>query len=137
MIHADGRMRGRDDTKLRLVPVERRPNDRVDLLAIYIEEVWCSTIGASGVILARRFSRLLLANPNGTELDVADLAARMGVRPARVTATLDRLVRWGFVTVLADAIGVSGYAPLVPPARLARLPASVVAAHRLCAGAEG
>jgi predicted transcriptional regulator len=62
-------------------------------------------------------------------VDIADLAASMGIKPTRVTTTLDRLVSWGLVTQLGGTIGLSGYGPVVPPPRLARLPAKVVAAH--------
>jgi hypothetical protein len=123
-----------------VVQLERRADDRVELLGRYTEEIWCSTIGATGVIIVRRLSRLQQALPlTGTTVDIEELAAIMGIRPARVLSTIDRLVSWGLVTRSAGgALGVSGYAPLVPSSRLARLPPTVLRAHqRLLSRREG
>jgi hypothetical protein len=119
---------------LRVVPIERRRTDRVALRDLYVEDVWCSMISPSGVVLARRLGRLLDAYPMGSSVEVSDLAVTMGIGERRLKATFDRLVTWGFLTRVGEAIGVSGFAPVVMSPRRERLPPSVAAAHRRLIG---
>jgi hypothetical protein len=122
---------------LRVVPIERRGTDRVRLSDLYVEDVWCSVISPSGVVLARRLGRLVDAYPMGSWVDIADLAVTMGIGERRLRATVDRLVTWGLATRVgghAFSVGVSGFAPVVMSPRRERLPPSVAAAHRRLTG---
>jgi hypothetical protein len=117
-----------------VIAIERRGTDRVRLRDLYVEDVWCSMVSPSGVVLARRLGRLLDAYPMGSSVDIPDLAVTMGIGERRLLATFDRLVTWGLVARVGEAIGVSGFAPVVMAARRERLPPSVAAAHRRLIG---
>jgi len=108
---------------------ERRPGDRVELLGAYTELAWASTLGPTAVLLARRLDRLARAFPAGTDVQLGELAASLGVRPARVVVAFDRLAEWGIIERRGSGVAVSGFAPLIPSGQLGRLPASTLSAH--------
>jgi hypothetical protein len=118
-----------DGAVLRLALVPPRPSDRVGLLDRYVEETYAAGTGPTAVLLVRRLARL--ATPGGTELlHTAQLAASLGVNSRRLTTALDRLVAWHLVTRVPGGIAVTGLAPLLTDAQLARLPTVTAAAHR-------
>ena len=78
-------------------------------------------------------------HPGGWEVDVADLAASMGVAPSIAVRALTRLHRFEVVHADLDrgVVGVSGYAPTVGDVRVFRLSeAGRVAHERLTAHLE-
>jgi len=107
------------------------------LLGDYTEMVWSGRTGPTAVLLARRLSRLAQEFPVGLDVDLADMAAGMGVGERRVISALGRLIAYKLVERSGRGIAVSGYCPMLTPIQLNGSPASTAAAHlRLVATLE-
>ncbi|MFN3256258.1 MAG: hypothetical protein ACE37B_11215 [Ilumatobacter sp.] len=89
----------------------------------YVEQVWSEFLGPTATLLARRLGRSVELRPGGQQVEVADLAASVGVAPGVAVRALARLNRFEVVHSDLDrgVIGVSGYAPPVGDERLFRL----------------
>ncbi len=61
---------------------------------------WLGRLGPSATLLAQRFARDLDALP-AVDYDHDELAAWLGIAPAVLARTLDRLARFGFVAFVS------------------------------------
>lgn len=107
----------------------------VDLRSGYVERYWLPVLGPSATWLLRRLADGLDRAPDGFEVDLADLAASLGVggpdsRHAPIRRALRRCTRFGLVRPLGgEVLAVRRAAGRVPERNLARLPPPLRAAH--------
>ena len=106
----------------------------------YIERVYCSVLGPSSVLFLRRAGDLFAEHPQGTTVDLVDLARSLGLRSRADTddigknsplrRTMERLVRFGMAAWRGDNhLGVHPKLPALERHRAARLPEPVQAVH--------
>jgi len=110
-------------TILHVVPLSAQADDRWRLSDRYVEEVWSEHLGPTATLLARRLGRMIEEHPGGVDIDLADLAAGVGVQRGIAVKALERLNRFEVVHLSAEqsVVGVSGFAPSVHGARVLRL----------------
>lgn len=109
-----------------------------DLTAEYVERCWTASIGCTAVLLLRRLAAEF-ADADVVEVDVADLAASLGLRPDTGRRTtlrhvMDRLVRFGFAAWVGDELHVFTTVPPLSASVLARRPQRVRDDHHLLLG---
>jgi hypothetical protein len=109
----------------------------------YVEQVYCSVLGPSSVLLLRRAGQLFAEHPEGLRLDVVELSRSLGLgvradaddvgRHSPLRRTMDRLVRFHMAEWRGDdRLGVHPNVPALERHRIERLPESVqVTHHRL------
>lgn len=106
----------------------------------YVEQVYCSVLGPSSVLLLRRTGQLFAEHPEGVTLDVVELSRSLGlgVRPeaedvgrhSPLRRTMDRLVRFGMAEWRGeDRLGVHPKVPAIERHRIERLPETVQTVH--------
>lgn len=106
----------------------------------YVEQVYCSVLGPSSVMLLRRAGQLFAEHPEGHRLDVVDLSRSLGLgvraeaddvgRHAPLRRTMDRLVRFRMAEWRGDdRLGVHPNVAAIESHRIERLPESVQARH--------
>lgn len=86
-----------DPIILHVVPLSASAEDRWRLSDRYLEEVWSEHLGPTATVLARRFGRMIEEHPGGVDIDLADLAAGVGVQRGIAVKALERLtalLRW-------------------------------------------
>ena len=107
----------------------------VDLRSSYVERYWLPVLGPSATWLLRRLADGLDRAPDGFDVDLADLAASLGVggpdsRHAPIHRALRRCARFGLVRPLGgELLALRRAAGRVPERNLARLPPPLRAAH--------
>jgi hypothetical protein len=129
-----------------LASIDRRSTDRFPLAGAYTELVWGPLVGPVGILVARRLC-LARLQPGDRSVDLHALAANLGVGNEngsdfvgsnhRIVVALSRAQHYGLIEWSRQraTIGVSGWAPEVPPRLLRRLPAEAEAHHRQMTGA--
>ncbi len=106
----------------------------------YIEQVYCSVVGPSSVILLRHAGHLFDEHPDGARVDLVDLSRSLGLgrhadgdqlgRNAPLCRTMDRLVRFHLATWLDDdRLGIHSKLPALERHRAARLAEPLQADH--------
>ncbi|HEX9994014.1 MAG TPA: hypothetical protein VGB14_13885 [Acidimicrobiales bacterium] len=104
----------------------------------YVEVAWTPVLGPTAVLAARRLDLLLGRHPDGVDIDVADLAAQLGVgargtggKWSPIVRSLERLERFGFARwdPHTDRFHLRTAVPALPRQLLDRLPATVVDEH--------
>lgn len=108
---------------LHVISLSAQADDRWKLSDPYVEEVWSEHLGPTATLLARRFGRIIEEHPVGVDVDLADVAAGLGVQRGIAVKALERLNRFEVVHFSAEqsVVGVSGFAPSVQGGRLLRL----------------
>ncbi|HVM52042.1 MAG TPA: hypothetical protein VM262_02485 [Acidimicrobiales bacterium] len=107
----------------------------------YIEQVYCSVLGPSSVLLLRRAGELFEEHPQGVRVDLVALSRSLGLgvradaddvgRNAPLPRTMDRLVRFRMAAWLGDdRLGIHPKVPALERHRAARLPEPVQAVHQ-------
>lgn len=107
----------------------------------YIEQVYCSVLGPTSVLLLRRFGELLDKHPHGVSVDLVDLGRSLGVGPKSadgeigrntpIRRSMDRLVQFHLASWLGDdRLGVHTKVPAVSRHRTERLCGPVQSAHQ-------
>jgi hypothetical protein len=108
-----------------------------DARSEYVERFWLPVLGPSTTCLLRHLAGRLARSPSGCVIDVTDTARALGLgdRPGRhapFLRTLTRAIDFGMMRVEApDALATRTRLPPLSARHLARLPASLRAAHRL------
>jgi hypothetical protein len=96
----------------------------------YVETFWLPILGPTATWLYRRLAALCVHHDEGVQLDVADLAAQLGVRPQVIEHTLPRLVRFNLVRPRGIArFDVRTRARRLGPGLVVMLPESLQALH--------
>lgn len=107
----------------------------------YIEQVYCSALGPSSVLLLRHAGQLFADHPEGARVDLVDLSRSLGLgrhadgdelgRNAPLRRTMDRLVRFRAASWLDDdRLGIHPKLPALERHRAARLAEPVQAVHQ-------
>ncbi|MDP9403441.1 MAG: hypothetical protein M3P85_08915 [Actinomycetota bacterium] len=107
----------------------------------YVEQVYCSVLGPSSVLLLRRAGQLFAEHPEGARVDLVDLSRSLGlgVRPdaddigqhAPLRRTMERLVRFRMAAWRGDdRLAIHPKLPALERYRVARLPEPVQTAHQ-------
>ena len=102
----------------------------------YVEMYWLPVIGPTATWLLRRLNDVVRANPNGVEVDLADLATSMGLanRPnSPFERSIDRLVRFGLAQHTAYGLAIRTRIPDLAERHVRRLPESLQTSHRAAA----
>jgi len=110
----------------------------------YLEQVYCSVLGPTTVLLLRRIGDLLDGHPEGMHLDLVETSRSLGVgargaegaevgRNAPIRRALDRIAMFGLGkwTEPGEALAVHAKVPALSRHRAERLPTS----SRRCTGA--
>ena len=100
----------------------------------YLEQVYCSVLGPSSVLLLRHMGRQLAEHPGGVDLDLVDTSRRLGLglradddaeeigRRSPIARTVDRLAQFKLVLHLSeDTVGVHRRVPALSRGRVLRL----------------
>lgn len=100
----------------------------------YVEAFWLSTLGPTSTWLLRRLVAVVGDRPDAVRLDVAELAASLGIgspqdRLTPFVKSLDRLVMFGVAQVRRDRIGVRRFVPPLASKQIDRLPAHLHRSH--------
>ena len=100
----------------------------------YVERFWLPVIGPTALWIYLRTTDALHAHPGGIDLDLADLAAQMGLahrsdRTRPFDRALERIARFGLADRHGDGIAVRCSTPSVPRRFLERLPAHMARDH--------
>lgn len=105
-----------------------------DARSAYVETYWLGVIGPSATWILRRFADGLDSSPRGFRVDLAHMAATMGLSYARGPASpfgraLQRCVMFGLAQRTADGYAVRQRVPQVSARHLRRLPPDLAIAH--------
>lgn len=106
-----------------------------DARSIYVEKFFLPVIGPTASFVLRRLADLLDSNPDGIEVDLADLAQQMGLsyragNNSPFAKALQRLVMFGLAHQTAHGLAVRCRIPSVPQRHLNRMPISLQTEHR-------
>jgi hypothetical protein len=101
----------------------------------YIEFVWSGELGPTSCLLFRRLSGIVRACPEGATIDVADLAAGLGVgegkaRNSPLARSIGRLVVFNAARWDGDVLEVRRTLPPVRPGPLSRLGPTAQRVHQ-------
>jgi hypothetical protein len=101
----------------------------------YVERYWLGVLGPTATWLIRRLADRLEAEPEGFELDLAALAAELGVghkagANAPFVRTLQRCARFGVVEIGAAGLRVRRRLPPLTAFQVERLPEHLRAQHQ-------
>lgn len=113
-------------------PWDRHTADGHHPFSAYFETFWLPVVGPTAAWSHRRLTALLEQHPDGVAHDTADLAAQMGVRPAALMHTLDRLEHFQLARWIGHSrtrLAVRAEVPPLSEHQLARLSESLRAAH--------
>jgi len=104
----------------------------------YVERVWLGVLGPSSTWALRRLGGLASENPAGVEIDLAAIAAELGLGrsmspSSRLMRSIERLQRFGIARWSGDELFVRTYVDLVPCRLVGRLAVSARESHRLVA----
>ena len=107
----------------------------------YVERYWLGVLGPTATWLVRRLAERLEVEPDGFDLDLAALAAELGVghrqgRNAPFLRTLDRCARFGILEVRSRSLRIRRRLPPLTNHQLERLPLHLRRAHEVEAGRE-
>lgn len=111
-----------------------------DACGDYVELFWLGSLGPTATWLLRRLAVLAVTRPEGTVVDLADLALGLGLGPDRgptgsLGRSLGRLIMFGLARIDhdhdRDHVAVRGIVPPVPSRQLARLPDHLQLAHAM------
>lgn len=123
---------------LRVVALHDPVVDEVghDPRSVYVETYWLPVLGPSTVWLLRRFAAELDDAPAGAELEVDDLARRLGIGERRgsnspFARTLKRCVDFQMASWQRDVLAVRRRLPPLARRHLRRLPESLQREHEL------
>ncbi len=113
-----------------------------DPRSAYVERYWLGVLGPTATWLVRRLADRLEAEPEGFELDLAALAAELGVghrsgSNAPFVRTLQRCARFGIVEIGAAGLRVRRRLPPLTAFQLERLPEHLRAQHQRELAASG
>lgn len=117
---------------VRPYPLSQRYHDPC---GTYVEWFWLPILGPSTTWAYRRLAGWLHVDGrrDGYELNMAELAASIGVSPSTLTASVRRLVMFGLASFddreHPTTVYVKATAPTLPGRHLKALPAHVVAGH--------
>lgn len=106
-----------------------------DARSTYVETYWLGVLGPTATWLVRRLARRLEAEPEGFELDLAEIAAELGVgarssKHAPFVRSLQRCAHFGIVELTpGGTLRVRRKLPPLSRFQLSRLPAHLQAAH--------
>lgn len=109
----------------------------------YLEQVYCSVLGPTTVLLLRRIGDLLDGHPEGVHLDLVETSRSLGVgargaddaevgRNAPIRRALDRIAMFGLGkwTEPDEALAVHAKVPALSRHKADRLPEKLQAVHR-------
>jgi hypothetical protein len=102
----------------------------------YVETFWLGVIGPSATWVMRRFTAELNARPEGCRIDLALVAATMGLSSVKGHSSpfgraLSRCVMFGLARPTATGFEVRRKFPTLSPRHLERLPRPLTQAHQL------
>ena len=108
----------------------------------YLEYFWLGTLGPTTTWLLRRLAHAVMAHPCGTRLDLAELAASLGLgwesgRANPLIRSLDRLVMFGLASPLDDVLLVRTVVPPLNIRQCERLAPHLREAHARWLSAPG
>ena len=116
----------------------------------YVEQVYCSVLGPTSVLLLRHIGRQLAEHPGGVDLDLIDASRRLGLgirteanevgRRSVIVRSIDRLVQFRLALRHSDeSVGVYRKVPALSHGRVSHLPDGLRATHErlLSAHLEG
>lgn len=111
-----------------------------DARSSYVETFWLPVLGPSTIWLLRRFASHLEVSPEGTDIDSAELARRLGVGErsgpsSPFCRTLRRCVDFQMARWQDQTLAVRRHLPPLAQRHLRRLPESLRAEHEAIAGA--
>ena len=106
----------------------------------YIEQVYCSVLGPTSVLLLRRAGELFAEHPRGVTVDMVDLSRSLGLgvrgdaddvgRNSPLRRTMDRLERFHMARWTSeDRLGIHPKVPALMKHQLARLAEPVQKLH--------
>lgn len=100
----------------------------------YVETFWLSTLGPTSTWLLRRLVAILGESSTPVRIDVAELAASLGIgsphdRLGPLVKSLDRLVMFGVAQVRRDRIGVRRFVTPLTSKQIDRLPPHLQRSH--------
>jgi len=107
----------------------------------YVERYWLGVLGPTATWLVRRLAERLDAEPDGFDLDLAALAAELGVghkggRQAPFLRTLERCARFGLLEIRPYGIRVRRRLPELSALQIERLPPHLRRSHQQDTGAH-
>jgi len=107
-----------------------------DACGDYVELFWLGSLGPTATWLLRRLAVVVVTHPDGTQIDLADLALGLGLGPdtgptGSFGRSLGRLVMFGLARIDPDQLAVRAIVPPVPYKQVARLPDHLQMAHAL------
>ena len=100
----------------------------------YCERFWLPTLGPTALLLMRRFAVCFDEHPDGTEVDLAELAQSLGLSPATgpngaIGRTLGRLGQFDLAQEAAGGLAVRRRIPPINRRHVRRLPVPLQRAH--------
>ncbi len=112
-------------TRIELVRLPARSDDRWSLRSDYVDLVWTELLGVTAVAVARRFAHLLAMSTPARGVSLDSLATPLRVPPSKALDALRRLHHHRLIEFREHAavIGASGLAPSVPVERVKQLSA--------------
>ncbi|MFM7755809.1 MAG: hypothetical protein ACKO84_03515 [Actinomycetota bacterium] len=105
-----------------------------DACGDYVELFWLGSLGPTATWLLRRLAVAVVTHPEGTVINLADLALGLGLGPdtgptGSFGRSLGRLVMFGLARIDHDHLAVRSIVPPVPYKQVARLPNHLQMAH--------
>lgn len=88
----------------------------LNVMSIATEELWAATLGPTAMLAVRRLVRMAGGIGLTCPFRPADLAVSLGVSESRVRRAINRLVRFGPVTIVGQTVVVPLKWP-TPPER--------------------
>ena len=112
-------------TRIELVRLPARPDDRWSLRSDYVDLVWTELVGVTAVAVARRLGHLVAMSPPARGVSLDSLAAPLRVPPSKALNALRRLHHHRLIEFREHTavIGASGFAASIPAERVEHLSA--------------
>ena len=112
-------------TRIELVRLPARADDRWSLCSAYVDLVWTELLGVTGVAVARRLGYLVAMSPPARGVSLDSLATPLRIPPSKALDALRRLHHHGLIEFREHTavIGASGLAPSIPLERVEQLSA--------------
>jgi hypothetical protein len=112
-------------TRIELVRLPARTDDRWSLRSEYVDLVWIELLGVTAVAVARRLEHLLSLQPPARGVSLDSLATPLRIPAGKALDALRRLHHYRLIEFREHTavIGASGLAPSIPEDRVEQLSA--------------